>query len=576
MRFLWLKRCASCHQHPVMYWLGPRPKWCDEEQPRIEEVTRGRSARLIKVVGSAALKELQGDARRAIGGVSAAEKKAAVESEKLAKKTADTKAKEATRAAQAATKAAAKANADAEKLAKKTSAAESKAAQDAAKDRAKAADEAAKAAKKTADAQIKEAERATERWRKLELDSLLARTRAAEREAAKQSRISEQTAAKRQKDAISTLRKAGGFVGGATAGVLAGAVAAGGVARSVAGVDDVQTRVQKAGSFRERLIVTAGQAGLDDAGTAAAQAGVQRASIASGKDSNELVGVLEAGQAKFNDLKFFSDNLEGLAVRAKATGSDTVALAEAVGYLKQAFGLSGKEAMESADLMIAAASKGSIEAKDFATDFASVAGIFAEGTGMKGIGGVREFLGVAQAGGTLGKGSAETATMMERFIALLQDTDKMKDLRERDRHQRQGQDAHAGHRRDGHQQEVQRARHAAGAVRRRHPRKPDDHRAHVGARPHCGWAGWRHRHQEHRGREGVRGGRSGRRHHAPHGETRACSTFSARRSRCRTTRSRTSRNTTTRSWPSPRSRTASRRASARSGCGRAPSALAGQ
>lgn len=218
---------------------------------------------------------------------------------------------------------------------------------------------------------------------------------------------------------------AGGIVGGALAG---GAVAAN-TARGLAGVQDIGSRVQTANDFRERLIVTASQAGLSSPEREQAQAQILSTSQRTGVDATQLLGVLEQGQARFNDLRFFADNLDKIATTAKASGADAQELAQAMGYVRQAFGLTADESKQALDLMVAAAAKGSIEVKDFARDFAPVAGLFAQSTGSKGLEGARQFFGTSQAAGTLGAGSAETATMVERLVQSLGEVDVRKKLK---------------------------------------------------------------------------------------------------------------------------------------------------
>ena len=220
-----------------------------------------------------------------------------------------------------------------------------------------------------------------------------------------------------------------GLAGAAVGGALAGGAVAVNAARGLAGVQDIGSRVQTANDFRERMIVTASQAGLSTAEREQAQAQVLSTSQRTGVDASSLLGVLEQGQARFNDLKFFADNLDKIATTAKASGSDAQELAQAMGYVRQAFGLTADESKQALDLMVAAAAKGSIEVKDFARDFAPVAGLFAQATGSTGLAGARQFFGTSQAAGTLGAGSAETATMVERLVQSLGEVDVRKKLK---------------------------------------------------------------------------------------------------------------------------------------------------
>lgn len=364
------------------------------------------NVKITIVGGSQAIKDLDGVTRGAQK-AGAAEVKAARDVERAAKKAADAQTREAKRAAF-----------EADKAAKQAGLSKTRAAEKAAKDAQKIAERAARDAERAEAKQVA----AYEAYQRRLTD--IAAQAAREREAAELKSLNT-----RRKEASGMLRRAGGVVGALGMGVVAGGASAMGVARGVTGVQDRATNVQNANSLRERLIITSGQANLDGAGMSRVQGQLTSAAMASGTSPTKLMDVLETGQSQFNDLKFFADNLTSISVRAKATGSDVGDFGRAMGFAKQAFGLTGEEAMEAADLMVAAASKGSIEVKDFARDFAPVMGVFAQGTKMSGLSGFREMLGVSQAAGTLGAGSAETSTMVERLIAIMQNPERMEDLK---------------------------------------------------------------------------------------------------------------------------------------------------
>jgi hypothetical protein len=291
-------------------------------------------------------------------------------------------------------------------------------------------------AKKAADAELREARKVADYWTRAHQRATDQRlraeqqaTRIVQRESAKRLQLEKDTLAKRQRAMEENARRGRGFLGASAGGVLAGATAGFGAARSVGGIRSVQERVQAANEFRERLTIVSSQAGVSSERREQIQGQVMEASKATGKDSLELMGVLETGQAQFNDLAFFADHLKEIATIARSSGADAGEFARALGFTRQAFGLSGDEAMEAANLMVAAAAKGSIEVKDFATSFAPVAGLFVQSTGLKGMQGVRQFLGTSQAAGTLGKSADETATLLERFIAAIGSVDVQKDLK---------------------------------------------------------------------------------------------------------------------------------------------------
>ena len=366
-------------------------------------------AQIVIKGGPESLKVLQG-VKRETNEVAKAAQKAAKEEERAAK------------AAQKAQEAAAHAT--------------QKAARDTAKVQEKAARDAARAAERSARDSERAAEREARRWQELARKSADARiraheaaTRAAQREAAKQIETAKRTAAAEAQARRDAWRKAGGLVAAGTAGVLAGAGVAASKARGIAGIKDQRERITSANEFRERLVLATGQAGMSAAQRETVQGQVLAASTATGKDIGELMGVLEAGQAQFNNLQFFADNLKEIATISKAAGADTGELATALGYVQKAFGLSGEEAMEAAYLMKASADKGSVELADFARDFASAAGIFQMSTGQTGMGGVRQFLGAAQGVATGGFGSAESATRMKQAVTFLNKSETQKDLR---------------------------------------------------------------------------------------------------------------------------------------------------
>jgi hypothetical protein len=303
-----------------------------------------------------------------------------------------------------------KAQAESERAKRAATAATTKEARTQAREQQKLADEQSKYWRKAAQASADERIRQERRV-----------TAVAQREAARRLQNEKQTLEAQKKANEVHARRGRAFLGGVVGAAVGGAMGASQTARSIGGIRSMPERIQAANEFRERLTIAASQANLSGDEKAKAEGQINAASIATGKDQGELLSVLETGQAKFNDLRFFADNLKEIATIARASGSDAGEFAQALGFTRQAFGLSGEEAMEAAKLMVAAASKGSIEVKDFASSFAPVAGLFAQSTGLKGIEGVRQFLGTAQAAGTLGKSADESATLVERFVASLAD-----------------------------------------------------------------------------------------------------------------------------------------------------------
>jgi hypothetical protein len=242
-------------------------------------------------------------------------------------------------------------------------------------------------------------------------------------EEARVSRAVQKEAEKQAKSRQEAFKRAGGVLTGVAGGVVAGSLAAASTARGATGAKSLADRIQAANEFRTRLVTTSSAAGLTDVEREAVQQKIVSASTKTGTDANDLLGVIEQGQAKFNSLKFFADNLEEIATIAKASGSSTEDLAVALGTMRQQFKLTPEQTMEAAYLIKSSADKGSIELKNFAKDFAGTIGIFANNTGQTGIEGVRQFIGASQTIATGGFDSVSSSTKLERIAADLQDAD---------------------------------------------------------------------------------------------------------------------------------------------------------
>jgi len=319
---------------------------------------------------------------------------------------------------------------------KRTGSEQERAAAKAAKAYEQQAREAEKAAKQAGTAQEREAKKAAAAIARIEAKKARdferearRQTRIAEREGAKQVRDAEKTAKAKEKANRDALRSAGRFVAGATGAVVAGGIAAAAVARGVVGQDSAAERVKRGNVFRQSLIISAGQANLTSSRRDEIQGALLQTSDKTGIEPVELAAGLESAQKQFNAFEDFAGIMDDIAVTAKSSGTPVQELVRAMGFMRQAFGLTKDETVEAMNLMVAAASKGSIEVSDFAASFAPVAGIFAEETRQKGVGGVRQFLGTAQGIGTLGAGADISATMMERFVSALNDDATRKKLK---------------------------------------------------------------------------------------------------------------------------------------------------
>lgn len=294
----------------------------------------------------------------------------------------------------------------------------------------KKAREIERAAKRQADAQIREAHRADRELARIQRSEERRWRQLAENSARVREQAEQRTARAREKSTRDSARGGMPFASGAVTGVLAGGAVASSTARGVAGVADVGERIRSANAFQGLLLRTGTQAGVSGKALSDIQSNVLATSEKTGIDPLELAGALEQAQKQFNGFEKFAGVLETLAKTAQASGADVKDLTVALGSVAQANNItSAKDMKEALDLMVAAASKGSVEMADFARDFADAAGIFATNTGASGIEGVRQFAGVSQGVATGLFGSAESSTRVKRLSADLQDKEVLSGLR---------------------------------------------------------------------------------------------------------------------------------------------------
>ena len=290
-----------------------------------------------------------------------------------------------------------------------------RAAKQAARAATAAAREQERVARRLAESQAREAQRALRARERAERQA----TRAARQEAARQERIARQTAATRAQIAARYVRATGGAAKVLAGGALAGGIASMGTARSTLGVDDVQTRVQRANSFKEQLLTTAVDADLTKQETAAAEQKILKASKASAVSPEELMQGLSIAHERFNAFKPFVENIDEIARAAKASKTPLEDMIGMLGSAQTAYGLNADQVREAMDIMLAGARTGAIAPQDFAGPMASAMGSHALNTGQTGIEGVRQFVGLMQTVGAGQFGANETETRATQFVSML-------------------------------------------------------------------------------------------------------------------------------------------------------------
>jgi hypothetical protein len=371
------------------------------------------SARVkIELIGASEVMRTVRGVRRETDVAAAAEKKALAETAKAAKKAEQEKIRAADRAA----------------------AAEKRAAEQTAKARTKAEQDASKAAQREAEKQRREADRLAQHWAKLAQKSADSRMRAEEqvtRKAAQEARKrleDERRSVKAREDAARrTIRGAGGAVGSLVGGTIAGAAMAGSTARGITGVDNAATRVQKANDFRQRLIVTAANAGLNEQETSTLQSNVTGVAQKYAVDPSVILEGLQDAHDRFNALRVVAKHLDALVKTGKATDTDFRDIVGTVGSARESYGIDDLET--AANLLTSAGQTGALNFKSFSGVMAPQMGIHALNTQQTGMEGLRQFIGVMQTVGAGQFGAEGAATRGSQAVSYLNREEVANDLK---------------------------------------------------------------------------------------------------------------------------------------------------
>ena len=289
------------------------------------------------------------------------------------------------------------------------------------RDEQKAAQQRVKAAERAAAQELRIKER-NERWK---LRVAVNSYRMEERARRQADREQERGAERR--------RTRGAAVGAAVVGAGFGAVGAArdvlGRAQSIAGVDSLEGRIQKAGEFQAELIRQSRAAGMDKAQRDQVQQRVLTASTTNNIDITDLMSGLATAQSRFSAFGDFAGIIDKIAAASAGTGATVEELVGALGSAREAFGLTTDEMVQAMDIFAAAGAEGAIDAKQLANEFAATLASTQRATGRKGVAGLREAVATAEALGTGQLSAAETATVQERLLDDLTSKDTQKKLK---------------------------------------------------------------------------------------------------------------------------------------------------
>jgi hypothetical protein len=226
----------------------------------------------------------------------------------------------------------------------------------------------------------------------------------------------------------------GGGIGGAiVSGATAAATDALGRARgfaSAGGARSPEELAAASAAFRLSSIRLSGNAGLDAGARERMEASVLATSERTGIGADELLAGLEGSFNRFNNLETVVANIDRLANVALATGSSFENIVGAVGAAERQFNLTTAETATFADMMVQAGAEGSIDADALAGAFGSTLGSVRRGTGVGGLEGARQALGIAEVLGAGEFNAAEAATHAERLVRSLNRDDVRANLAE--------------------------------------------------------------------------------------------------------------------------------------------------
>lgn len=149
-----------------------------------------------------------------------------------------------------------------------------------------------------------------------------------------------------------------------------------------------------------------------------------------GTDTGELTQGLSIAQERFSALQPFADNLEQIALAARAVDAPIGDMVGAIGEFQRQLGVSSEEIPTLLGLMADGMNEGSLSAGDVAANFSTLMSTFTtlRGESGRGVDGATEFLATSQALGASGAGPEGARVLMENMMSQLSRTDTQREL----------------------------------------------------------------------------------------------------------------------------------------------------
>jgi hypothetical protein len=188
--------------------------------------------------------------------------------------------------------------------------------------------------------------------------------------------------------------------------------------------------IQRVMSNQLALIRATSGAGMNTQQSDAVTAQVQRVARSTGTDTGQLTEGLVVAQERFSALGPIADNLEQIALAARAVDAPVADMVGALGEFQRQLGVSSEEIPTLLGLMADGMNEGSLNAGDVATNFSRLMSTYTtlRGDAGRGTAGATEFLAVSQALGGAGAGPEGARVLMENMMTQLSRADTQRNL----------------------------------------------------------------------------------------------------------------------------------------------------
>lgn len=201
--------------------------------------------------------------------------------------------------------------------------------------------------------------------------------------------------------------------------------------RQMAGTLGIAGRDQLAAQYVDtdvRIARLSAQAHMNDAQTASLRTQVTAAARGGLVSPAEVLSIVETGQNRFSNAQGFATAAPDIARFATATGANSADVTGLVGEAFRQMNVSPDQIGQLLGTLQVTSEKGSVEASDIAGSMSPSIGAFASLTGQTGLGGMQNFLALAQ---TMGASGGDASVLTQNLLAKLSSGDVQRNLSRR-------------------------------------------------------------------------------------------------------------------------------------------------